>query len=365
MKERSIARDKNNFAEADEIKRELNEILDSIPDKDKFVGSGCLWVCYVGINELRERAEQGDADALKELAARYYDGISFMDDQPLGVPQDFKEAAKWYRLTAEKGDVLAQYMLGWIYFRGKDVTQDFEEAAKWFRLTAEQEKDIYRSFTTSAQYLLGWMHTKGLGVNQDKKEAAKWYRLAGNKGHGVQYIIAGIYQYGLGLGIAQDYKEAVKWYRIFLEKGGDVDSDLEVTLTSDVWGITVMTLHRDMLLPNAQYNLGYFYEVGRGGVKQDYKKAIKWYRLATEQENYEAMRELGWMYMKGRGVTQNLDVGMMYLKIAGHYMTGVDIRSGWEEREYPTREDFSFPDTSDEVEKLITECYKKNYKDCD
>jgi len=36
MKERSITRDKNNFAEADKIKRELNEILDLIPDEDKF-----------------------------------------------------------------------------------------------------------------------------------------------------------------------------------------------------------------------------------------------------------------------------------------------------------------------------------------
>ena len=45
-------------------------------------------------------AEQGDAAAQCLLGVVYAQG--------LGVPQDYKEAAKWYRLAAEQGHAAAQ-----------------------------------------------------------------------------------------------------------------------------------------------------------------------------------------------------------------------------------------------------------------
>ena len=41
----------------------------------------------------------------------------------------------------------------------------------------------------------------------------------------------------------------------------------------------------------AQYNLGVMYENGRG-VRQDYVEAIKWYRLAADQGQAEAITSL-------------------------------------------------------------------------
>ena len=35
-----------------------------------------------------------------------------------GVPQDYKEAVKWYRLAAEQGDAIAQTNLGIMYEYG-------------------------------------------------------------------------------------------------------------------------------------------------------------------------------------------------------------------------------------------------------
>ena len=46
---------------------------------------------------------------------------------------------------------------------------------------------------------------------------------------------------------------------------------------------------------NAQYNLGVMYDNGEG-VPQDYKEAVKWYRLAAEQGNANAQTNLGNMY---------------------------------------------------------------------
>ena len=65
-----------------------------------------------------------------------------------GVPQDDKEAFKWYRLAAKQGQVEAQYNLGAMYFKGQGVPQDYKEALKWYRLAAAQGY-------AKAQYNLG------------------------------------------------------------------------------------------------------------------------------------------------------------------------------------------------------------------
>ena len=51
--------------------------------------------------------------------------------------------------------------------------------------------------------------------------------------------------------------------------------------------------------------LGECYEKGFGGVPQDEKQAVEWYRKAAEAGNALAMYNLGWMYAKGRGVPQD------------------------------------------------------------
>ena len=38
--------------------------------------------------------------------------------------------------SAESGDVKAEYMLGWSYMNGTHVPQDYSEAAKWYREAA-------------------------------------------------------------------------------------------------------------------------------------------------------------------------------------------------------------------------------------
>jgi TPR repeat protein len=55
-----------------------------------------------------------------------------------GVPQDYREAAEWFRKAAEQGEAAAQSWLGSMYSHGRGLPQDYEEAAKWFRKAAEQ-----------------------------------------------------------------------------------------------------------------------------------------------------------------------------------------------------------------------------------
>ena len=61
-----------------------------------------------------------------------------MYDEGEGVPQDYQEALKWYRLAAEQGDANAQCSLGVMYYEGQGVQQDYKAAIKLWKLAAEQ-----------------------------------------------------------------------------------------------------------------------------------------------------------------------------------------------------------------------------------
>ena len=102
-------------------------------------------------------------------------GVMYADG--LGVPQDYAEAMKLYRLAAEQGNARAQANLGVMYGRGLGVPQDYAEAVKWYRLAAERGK-------VRAQFKLGVMYADGQGVAQDYAEAHKWVNLAAAQSQG-------------------------------------------------------------------------------------------------------------------------------------------------------------------------------------
>ena len=54
----------------------------------------------------------------------------------------------------------------------------------------------------------------------------------------------------------------------------------------------------------AQFNLGWYYEKGKG-VKQDSAEAVKWYRKAADQGHAKAQCKLGVCYFYGYGVKQD------------------------------------------------------------
>jgi hypothetical protein len=83
---------------------------------------------------LRKLAEQGDAEALAEMAARYRNGD--------GVPQDDAQAAKWLERAAEQGHPGSQRALGSFYWAGRGVARDLTKAYFWSVLAAKQGDEI-------------------------------------------------------------------------------------------------------------------------------------------------------------------------------------------------------------------------------
>ncbi len=89
---------------------------------------------------------------------------------------DYKQAVKYYKLSADQGDASAQFNLGNMYNNGRGVVQDYKEAVKYYRLSADQGY-------ASAQLNLGIMYAIGDGVLQDYIVAHMWYNLASASGN--------------------------------------------------------------------------------------------------------------------------------------------------------------------------------------
>jgi TPR repeat protein len=51
-----------------------------------------------------------------------------------GVPKNSAEAAKWYRLAAEQGNVSAQFDLGVLYLNGDGVPKNLLGAHAWWKV---------------------------------------------------------------------------------------------------------------------------------------------------------------------------------------------------------------------------------------
>src|SRR5215470_8274020 len=75
------------------------------------------------IEEVKAKAEAGDAESQVELGLRY--------EQGKGVAKDQVEAVKWYRKAAEQNNAMGQINLAGCYLQGRGVTEDLVEAYKW------------------------------------------------------------------------------------------------------------------------------------------------------------------------------------------------------------------------------------------
>lgn len=120
------------------------------------------------LHETKTLAEWGKTTSQYELGLMYYKGQ--------GVEQNYKEAFKWFRVSAQKGLSDAQFYLGLMYYYGKAVARNYSNAFYLFLSAAEQGQ-------TEAQFILGNMYISGQGVQQNYIKAYAWTSIAYKNGH--------------------------------------------------------------------------------------------------------------------------------------------------------------------------------------
>ena len=191
------------------------------------------------IEQLRQGAKQGNAEAQYALGRAYGEGQ--------GVAEDDREAVKWYRKAAKQGHPEAQYGLGAAFGFGRGVRKNYRKARKWWLKAAEQGN-------ADAQNALGVMYHTVMGVRYNLQEALKWYRMAAEQGHvDAQINLGHTYATSTGGEVGKDDREALKWYRMAAEQGHN----------------------------RSQYFLGKIYASGGVGVAKDYVKSYAWATVAA------------------------------------------------------------------------------------
>ena len=83
------------------------------------------------IKWFRLAAEQGGRKGQFNLGIFYFNGCG-------NLPRDDMKALRLFLLAAEQGCAASSSMLATIYEEGRGVPQDYAEAAKWYRRAAEQ-----------------------------------------------------------------------------------------------------------------------------------------------------------------------------------------------------------------------------------
>jgi TPR repeat protein len=221
----------------------------------------------------------------------------------IGRKSDCGEAAKWFRMAADKGHSRAQCWLGYCYQRGDGVAQDMAEGARWFQNAAKQGELI-------ADYNLGVCFEGGLGVSKNRDEMVMWYRKAANQGHQEAQFRLGIHYTATHtgrLGANAETLAGLKWLERAAEKGhtksqlqlGHLHSLPEGQIAEALkWYRTAVESGSD----EAQAALGRCFKDGRG-VPQDYFEAVKWFQKAAENGGKDGQYYLGFCYAEGKGVT--------------------------------------------------------------
>ncbi|KQW31816.1 peptidoglycan-binding protein [Rhizobium sp. Root274] len=152
-------------------------------------------------------AKNGDPLALFEIGARYTEGR--------GVANNFAEAAKWYKLSADKGFALAQYRLANFLEKGTGLAPDIKEAKRYYEMAAA-------SGNASAMHNLAVIYASGKDGAQDYAKAVEWFGKAAERGvSDSQFNLAILY--ARGNGAAPDLTQSYKWFAI-AAKGGDKDA---------------------------------------------------------------------------------------------------------------------------------------------
>jgi TPR repeat protein len=142
-------------------------------------------------------------DAQMILGYMYYKGEE--------VPKNDEKALLWFKKAAENEKIQAQSMLGLIYSTSDNLI-NLEEAAKWYEMAANQG-DVNAEFN----YGLMLFEGKG-GLEQDYGQALTWFKKAMAQHHqGAQTYVGAMYANGFGT--PRNYSTALRWLIPVAEEG--------------------------------------------------------------------------------------------------------------------------------------------------
>ena len=144
----------------------------------------------------------------------------------------------------------------------------------------EELKNLGRDGNADAMLLLGEKLIPELGIDSGATEALQWLEKAADAGKTQAWYDLG-FIYANDAGVKEDLPRAINYWKTGAEKGN----------------------------ADCQFSVGLVYQAGEripGGVKADPAEYAKWYKLAAEQNQQEAIYHLAQLYLRGDGVKKDL-----------------------------------------------------------
>lgn len=231
-----------------------------------------------GYQLLEKAVDLGNTDAMA-LMVRLY-----MQDEYDGI--DNERAAELSIRAAQDGIPEAQMYAGLAYMDGVSVEQDYSKAAKYLSLASNQGEQ-------EARTALAYLYENGLGVAKDEVKAFKMYRTAARGGSVNAMFHTGV-GYEFGTGTPVDIPKAKEWYLKGAQAGDAFAMERlgHLTFQDDPEAGFEWFLQAAMNgVPTAMGTVGFCY-LGGTGVKEDLTEARKWLKMAADNDIQEAAEAL-------------------------------------------------------------------------
>ena len=130
---------------------------------------------YQSADENLKKAQSGDAAAQAELAKLYTQMGNSLEQ--LDIDNDYKEAFKWAKKSADQGNVDGLYILGLCYEHGRGTDFDYEKSNKAYE-TAAKKGHAPSQWNLACHYLRGFGDNEEEGLMLAYQAADQGYELA-------------------------------------------------------------------------------------------------------------------------------------------------------------------------------------------
>lgn len=222
-------------------------------------------------NDIRNTIIKKDSNSINDYALKLRDGN--------GVTVNKTDAAYYFKIAADKGNVDAMLNYANIINNGDGVTADKIGAAHYFKLAADNGN-------VDAMFIYGQMLEEGNGIPKDKAESVRFIKIAADKGNS-KAMIEYAYMLYFGLGVTSDNAEAELYYKKAAHSG-DIDG---------------MNKYTDWLR--------------RGfGPTLNKAEAARYFKMAADKGNIDAMKNYAEMLSFGDGIPVNKTEAVYYTKMA-------------------------------------------------
>jgi|GEM_PF-6378585 len=198
---------------------------------------------------------------------------------------------EFYKLSADGGHLEAQYKMFYCHLMGLGTPISNKKAFDYCKLAADRGHSL-------AQLELAILHKEGMGVKAQPELAFVYFKKCFDENKlSVKLLLELAECYCRGVGTLKNLDEAFNCFK----------------LTEDLIKVDAKTTNSEIVF--LYYNLGLFYEKGRG-TKINLEKAFKYYKIAAHHGNAQTLYQTAQKYEYGKMAPKSHEKAFKYYKAA-------------------------------------------------